>query len=125
LDEGLIVADVAIGFDAILQLADRWPKMRDLLETRLVALRREYNLGQLRIHEVEQQLVNLKETLLRISGAIAVIQEVLSAPLTAGDQKPGLDGTQEITGVADGFQSHDIKNPVLEEDAAANMRIAG
>jgi peroxiredoxin len=76
--EGIIEADPAIGSDAILSLVDRSQEMGDRLEARLVTLRREYDTGVLQIYHVEQQLAKLRETVIRISGAIALAEELLS-----------------------------------------------
>jgi predicted nuclease with TOPRIM domain len=52
--------------------------MRQQLEERLVALKSEYDKGQSRFRQLEGELTSLRETLLRISGAIQVLQELLS-----------------------------------------------
>jgi hypothetical protein len=51
--------------------------MREELQARLEILKREDRAGQARLREVEQQLTTLRETLLRISGAIQVLEELL------------------------------------------------
>jgi hypothetical protein len=51
--------------------------MREKLQARLEILKREDRAGQARLREVEQQLTTLRETLLRISGAIQVLEELL------------------------------------------------
>ena len=60
--------------------------MRDQLERRLEALKKEFAAGRARASELEQQQTTLHQTLLRISGAIQVLEEELKA---AQDQ----DGT--------------------------------
>ena len=52
--------------------------MRKKLERRLEELRSEFNAGQKRLTELETQKLNLRETLLRISGAIQVLEEELA-----------------------------------------------
>ena len=61
--------------------------MRQQLEQRLVTLKSEYEKGQTQLRQLESQSSSLRETLLRISGAIMVIEEALSspAPVTLGD----------------------------------------
>lgn len=60
--------------------------MRQQLQRRLEALKKEYNAGKTRASELEQQQTNLHQTLLRISGAIQVLEEELKAT-------QGQDGT--------------------------------
>ena len=62
--------------------------MRDQLENRLKELKSEFELGQNKLAETEAQAANLRNTLLRISGAIQVLDEVLekAARLQATDQ---------------------------------------
>ncbi len=52
--------------------------MQEQLEQRLQELKAEYESGQNMLAEVEVKQANLKETLLRISGAIQVLEEELS-----------------------------------------------
>jgi predicted nuclease with TOPRIM domain len=59
--------------------------LREQLEARLAALRKEFESGQSRLREVELQESRLRETLLRISGAIQVLEEEL------GNVKPRAD----------------------------------
>ena len=54
--------------------------MREQLEKRLAELREEYESGQQMLEELEQKRVNLEKTLLRISGAIQVLEEELAKP---------------------------------------------
>jgi predicted nuclease with TOPRIM domain len=51
--------------------------MRDALQARLGQLRSEYESGQQMLAELEQKQQRLRETLLRISGAIQVLEEEL------------------------------------------------
>lgn len=51
--------------------------MQQQLETRLNELRAEFEKGQHRLKELESESVSLRDTLLRISGAIQVLQEEL------------------------------------------------
>lgn len=52
--------------------------MREQLEKRLQALTAEYEAGQKALANLEAQKASLRETLLRISGAIQVLQEELA-----------------------------------------------
>jgi predicted nuclease with TOPRIM domain len=51
--------------------------MREQLEKRLNELKAEFEKGQKTLTELEAQQANLRETLLRISGAIQVLEEEL------------------------------------------------
>ncbi len=51
--------------------------MKEQLEERLQALKSEYESGQRLLSELELKQANLRDTLLRISGAIQVLEELL------------------------------------------------
>ncbi|NEO40716.1 MAG: hypothetical protein F6J90_32035 [Moorea sp. SIOASIH] len=51
--------------------------MKEKLEQRLQSLKTEFDAGQKLLAEYETKQMNLRETLLRISGAIQVIEEEL------------------------------------------------
>jgi hypothetical protein len=53
------------------------PLRREQLQARLEVLKREDRVGQEKLRDLEQQLTTLRETLLRISGAILVLEELL------------------------------------------------
>ncbi|HEX2092105.1 MAG TPA: hypothetical protein VHG28_06865 [Longimicrobiaceae bacterium] len=59
--------------------------MQETIESRLEELKQEYARGQTRLREVEAQQAALRETLLRISGAIQVLEEVLAVGAPAGE----------------------------------------
>jgi len=61
--------------------------MREKLQQRLETLKSEFETGKARLHDIQRQEAQLQETLLRISGAIQVITELL-------EQKEGI-GMQE------------------------------
>ncbi len=61
--------------------------MQDQLQSRLDSLKREFETGQARLRELEMQQMNLRETLLRISGAIQVLEELLAAQKTESNGK--------------------------------------
>lgn len=61
--------------------------MREQLRQRLEELKREFETGQTRLRELELQEARLRETLLRISGAIQVLEEIESVE-AGGDDDP-------------------------------------
>jgi predicted nuclease with TOPRIM domain len=52
--------------------------MREQLQKRLEELKAEFDDGQKMLHELETKRANLRQTLLRISGAIQVLEEELA-----------------------------------------------
>lgn len=67
--------------------------MREQIERRLEALKKEFAAGRTKVLELEQQQATLHQTLLRISGAIQVLEEELKATedqdrATVGDTVP-------------------------------------
>ena len=62
--------------------------MSDQLSTRLAMLKQEFAKGQMRLRELEQQEVTLREGLLRLSGAIEVLEEIVGAQLSMGAPEP-------------------------------------
>ena len=61
--------------------------LRAQLEARLVELQQELEVGQRRMRQIELEQAQLRETMLRISGAIQVLEEVLGSH----DQSQGGD----------------------------------
>jgi uncharacterized coiled-coil protein SlyX len=51
--------------------------MRERLEKRLKGLKAEFDKGEQTLKELEEQAVAVRQTLLRISGAIQVLEEEL------------------------------------------------
>ena len=51
--------------------------MEEQLEKRLKELKTEFDKGQTKVQELEEQTNSLRNTLLRISGAIQVLEELL------------------------------------------------
>jgi predicted nuclease with TOPRIM domain len=62
--------------------------MKEQLEKRLGELRKEYEMGQARLRELETETAYVRETMLRISGAVQVLEEAL-----ATESKPGESAT--------------------------------
>lgn len=53
--------------------------MRDQLTARLQTLKAEYETGQKMLAELEAKQADLRQTMLRISGAIQVLEELLAS----------------------------------------------
>ncbi len=62
--------------------------MQEQLEYRLSALKQEFEAGQARLREIETQETRLRETLLRISGAIQVLEELLAESNPPAESQP-------------------------------------
>jgi hypothetical protein len=76
--------------------------MRHHLEQRLQSLVQEYQSGQKMLAELETRQANLRETLLRISGAIQVLEELLAqAPPPAPDDPEPPEGVEEASPIFD------------------------
>lgn len=62
--------------------------MREQLEQRLYALKAEFEAGQKMLAELEARQSQVRETMLRISGAVQVLEELLTAEAQAVDAVP-------------------------------------
>ena len=58
--------------------------MQGQLQSRLEELKKEFEIGQAKLRDVEMQRSLLRERLLRISGAIQVLEELLEDNKPAG-----------------------------------------
>ncbi len=67
--------------------------MREKLERRLEELKKEFYAGKARMADLEEQQLTLQQTLLRISGAIQVLEEELTAATQS--KTPGLGNTTQ------------------------------
>ena len=65
-------------------LAKEEPYMKNQLTQRLNELKAEYEAGQKMLTDLEGQQANLRNTLLRISGAIQVLEEELAKATQSG-----------------------------------------
>ena len=54
--------------------------MQERLEQRLQELKVEFDKGEQTLRELEEQSATVRQTLLRISGAIQVLEEMLDSP---------------------------------------------
>ena len=53
--------------------------MREQAKLRLEELKKEFETGQSQLQELDRQQTRLRETLLRISGAIQILEEMLAS----------------------------------------------
>ena len=67
--------------------------MREQLQRRLEELKKEFRAGRTRMADLEEQQLTLQQTLLRISGAIQVLEEELTAATQS--KTPGLGNTTQ------------------------------
>ncbi|WP_035845054.1 hypothetical protein [Kitasatospora azatica] len=58
------------------------------LRDRLAELRREYQVGEEQLLVLTQQEVVLRQTLLRIAGAVQVLEELLATPAESAELPP-------------------------------------
>ena len=65
--------------------------MQDQLRRRLEELKKEFETGQARLRELEQEQAYMRETLLRISGAIQVLEEALAEETKPDEAATALD----------------------------------
>jgi predicted nuclease with TOPRIM domain len=66
--------------------------MQQQIQTRLEVLKAEFETGQAKLRELETEQAHLRETLLRISGAIQVLQEILRPARTAENSESSPSG---------------------------------
>jgi len=75
--------------------------MRERLQLRLEALKKEFEIGQARLREAERQQALLQDTLLRISGAIQVLEELLAENEPGEVTEARASETQQASSFAD------------------------
>jgi hypothetical protein len=63
--------------------------MRESIQARLETLKKELEKGQAELQKVEAQRTYLHESMLRISGAVQVLEELLAEGQPAGHAAPG------------------------------------
>jgi hypothetical protein len=68
--------------------------VQELIKPRLEALRKEFETGQAELAKVEQQRTYLQETLLRMSGAMQVLEQLLANEQSVEEQNGA--GTREV-----------------------------
>lgn len=71
--------------------------MDQQLELRLGELKTEYEKGQVRLQLLESELRSLRETMLRISGAIQVLEEIRQPNLMSDGANASVNGLSPQT----------------------------
>ena len=71
--------------------------MRKRLEQRLAELRAEFERGQQTLDQLEAQATTVRQTLLRISGAIQVLEEELGDTGQPNENSPELSDEEDET----------------------------
>jgi hypothetical protein len=72
--------------------------MREQMQAQLEMLRKELETGQAELGKIERQQIYLREMILRISGAIQVLEELLTdGPPATADRAVGLGENQPNT----------------------------
>jgi ABC-type transporter Mla subunit MlaD len=74
--------------------------MREQIEQRLAELKTEFETGQKMLAELDQKRAGLEQTLLRISGAIQVLDEMLAA------DQPSANGAQTSASAVAAFMDN-------------------
>jgi hypothetical protein len=86
-----------VGGAAIVALATgKEQTMREQMQTRLDTLRKEFETGQAELEKVERHRTYLREMMLRISGAIQVLEELLTQGQPAGHNGTRPDEAQAV-----------------------------
>jgi predicted nuclease with TOPRIM domain len=71
--------------------------MQEQIQARLEELKKELEAGQAELQKVDMQRTYLHETVLRISGAVQVLEELLSEKQSAGNNADGHDESHPAT----------------------------
>jgi predicted nuclease with TOPRIM domain len=72
--------------------------MREMVQARLGELQREYEQGRARLRELERQQRHLEDQLLRVSGAVQVLEEILAR---VGDADGNGHGAEPASALAE------------------------
>jgi hypothetical protein len=70
--------------------------MQEQMQARLAELRQEYQKGQAQLQELVKQESLMRETLLRISGAIQVLEEILTQGQESANGQGPPSGTMRV-----------------------------
>lgn len=93
------------------------------IEQRLQQLKSEFESGQKMLADLESQQANVRETLLRIDGAIQVLEEILKAAHPAGENGAVENGMAENRMVENGkpLASLEAKRMALKNPSANHL----
>jgi predicted nuclease with TOPRIM domain len=58
---------------------------KEQVSLRLLSLKKEFEAGQNRLRELEAEMTQVRDTMLRISGAIQVLEELSAEAKTGGE----------------------------------------
>lgn len=76
--------------------------MQQQVQERLASLKKEFEVGQKRLQQLEQEQTYLRETMLRISGAIQVLQELVGEPDAGASAVAATPGARDDIGQSGG-----------------------
>lgn len=76
--------------------------MLQQIQSRIAVLKSEFETGQTKLQELEMQQSRIRETLLRISGAIQVLEEMLASNKAAEDPVPNDSAPAEPSAISKG-----------------------
>lgn len=115
-EKGVVAADVAVGVEPILALAKIGGGKQDAeaMQSRLTALREEFAKGQVEVEKLEKHRIYLHDTMLRISGAIQVLEELSAKPEFGNNASvtliPDVVQPRRVSSVRNAFSTND-SNP--------------
>lgn len=90
--------------------------MRDRLQARLGELKKEFATGQTHLQELEKQQIYLRETILRISGAIQVLEELLAEGPVVEQNGTRSSETQHVSDQGHPINVTDVVSNLEEHD---------
>ena len=84
--------------------------MRQQMEARLETLKKELETGQAELQKVEMHRTYLRETVLRIEGAVQVLEELLAEGQSAGQQAGATSSEKQPTATRADGTTEDLTN---------------
>jgi predicted nuclease with TOPRIM domain len=124
---------LAVEYEALIRSYKEEKIMRDRLQTRLQELKKEFDTGQAHLQELEKQQVYLRETMLRISGAIQVLEELLAQEhpvehhmVDSSETQPSPDQVHPVTLIDTALQTpyqEEYNHRPSQDGAAIDVKI--